>query len=91
MEALLSQLRKRDHKKGPTPYLDKLLAAFQQENKPNRAADKPAKADRVLEILESARTGGLAVASTGPIQPGNCPTTGDNHRYRQTPCQPYLL
>ena len=51
MEALLSQLRKRDHKKGPTPYLDKLLAAFQQENKTDRAARKPAKADRMPELL----------------------------------------
>jgi LuxR family transcriptional regulator, maltose regulon positive regulatory protein len=33
MEALLYQLRKRDHKNGPTPYLDTLLAAFQQESK----------------------------------------------------------
>jgi hypothetical protein len=33
MEALLYQLRKRNRKSGPTPYLDMLLAAFQQENK----------------------------------------------------------
>jgi len=32
MEALLYRLRKRDRKHGPTPYLDTLLAAFQQEN-----------------------------------------------------------
>ena len=51
MEAILSQLRKRDSKKGPTPYLDKLLAAFQQEHKLNRAAGKPAKASRALESL----------------------------------------
>ena len=51
MEALLSQLRKRDHKKGPTPYLDKLLAAFPQERKPDRVAGKPAKADRTPEPL----------------------------------------
>ncbi len=51
MEAILSQLRKRDSKKGLTPYLDKLLAAFQQEHKLNRAAGKPAKASRALESL----------------------------------------
>jgi len=32
MEALLYRLRKRERKSGPTPYLDKLLAAFQQES-----------------------------------------------------------
>jgi len=34
MEALLYyHLRKRDRKHGPTPYLDTLLAAFQQQSK----------------------------------------------------------
>jgi LuxR family maltose regulon positive regulatory protein len=33
MEALLYQLRKRNRKSGPTPYLDTLLTAFQQESK----------------------------------------------------------
>ena len=33
MQALLSQLRKRCAKQGPTPYLDTLLTAFQQESK----------------------------------------------------------
>ena len=33
MEALLYQLRKRQRKHGPTPYLDTLLAAFQQESR----------------------------------------------------------
>ncbi len=51
MEALLSQLRQRDHEHGPTPYLDKLLAVFQQERKPHRAAAKPAKASRMPEPL----------------------------------------
>ncbi len=51
MEALLSQLRQRDHEHGPTPYLDKLLAAFPQERKPHRAAGKPAKADRTPKLL----------------------------------------
>jgi LuxR family maltose regulon positive regulatory protein len=51
MQALLSQLRKRDHEHGPTPYLDKLLAVFQQEHKPEGAAAKPAKASRTPELL----------------------------------------
>jgi LuxR family maltose regulon positive regulatory protein len=51
MEALLSQLRKRDHEHGPTPYLDKLLAAFQQKRKTDRAKEKPAKADQTPELL----------------------------------------
>ena len=33
MEALLYRLRKQNCKRGPTPYLDTLLAAFQQESK----------------------------------------------------------
>jgi len=32
METLLSRLCKRDREQGPTPYLDTLLAAFQQES-----------------------------------------------------------
>jgi DNA-binding CsgD family transcriptional regulator len=33
MEALLYRLRKQRRKQGPTPYLDRLLAAFQQESR----------------------------------------------------------
>jgi LuxR family maltose regulon positive regulatory protein len=33
MEALLYRLRKQSRKQGPTPYLDRLLAAFQQESR----------------------------------------------------------
>jgi LuxR family maltose regulon positive regulatory protein len=51
METLLSQLRKRDQENGPTPYLDKLLAAFQQERKSDRAVGEPAKAYQMLEPL----------------------------------------
>jgi len=36
MEALLYQLRKRDRKHGPTLYLDRVIAAFQQENRAHR-------------------------------------------------------
>jgi LuxR family maltose regulon positive regulatory protein len=51
MQALLSQLRQRDHEHGPIPYLDKLLAAFPQERKPERAAAMPAKVSRTPELL----------------------------------------
>jgi LuxR family maltose regulon positive regulatory protein len=51
MQALLSQLRQHDHMHGPTPYLDKLLAVFQQERKPERATGEPAKASRTPELL----------------------------------------
>ncbi|HEX3641185.1 MAG TPA: hypothetical protein VHV10_07835 [Ktedonobacteraceae bacterium] len=32
IEALLYQMRKRDRRNGPTPYLDALLTTFQQES-----------------------------------------------------------
>jgi LuxR family maltose regulon positive regulatory protein len=51
MQALLSQLRQRDHEHGPTPYLDKLLAAFPQERKPESVAAMPAKVSRTPELL----------------------------------------
>jgi LuxR family maltose regulon positive regulatory protein len=51
MQALLSRLRQRDLVYGPTPYLDKLLAAFPQERKPERAAAMSAKASRTPELL----------------------------------------
>jgi LuxR family maltose regulon positive regulatory protein len=47
MEALLSRLRKRNVKQGPTPYLDSLLAAFQQEKK----AHQPAEASSQSQLL----------------------------------------
>jgi LuxR family maltose regulon positive regulatory protein len=43
MENLLSRLRKRERRHGPTPYLDKLLTAFEQECQTQRAAGMPAK------------------------------------------------
>jgi LuxR family maltose regulon positive regulatory protein len=60
MEALLYRLRKRNRKSGPTPYLDMLLTAFQQENKAYVRADKPTEAyqlpeplsERELEVLQ---------------------------------------
>ena len=47
VEALLYRLRKRNRKYGPTPYLDTLLTAFQQESK----AHVPAKAHQLPEPL----------------------------------------
>jgi LuxR family maltose regulon positive regulatory protein len=60
MEALLYQLRKRKRKDGPTPYLDTVLAAFQQERRANVQEREPTKAqllpeplsERELEILQ---------------------------------------
>jgi LuxR family maltose regulon positive regulatory protein len=60
IEALLYQLRKRERKKGPTLYLDTLLAAFQQESKTHVSAEEPTKAyqlpeplsERELEVLQ---------------------------------------
>jgi LuxR family maltose regulon positive regulatory protein len=40
MQALLYRLRKRCAKQGPTPYLDTLLTAFQQESKAHQPAEK---------------------------------------------------
>jgi LuxR family maltose regulon positive regulatory protein len=51
METLLYRLRKRDRKHGPTPYLDTLLAAFQQESIARAQAGKPTKAQPLPEPL----------------------------------------
>ena len=47
MEVLLYQLRRRDGKHGPTPYLDRLLDAFQQESKAHVLAGEHTKAQRL--------------------------------------------
>src|SRR5260370_5375973 len=60
MEALLYRLRKRDRKHGPTPYLDTLLATFQQESMVHVQAAERTKAqslsdplsERELEVLQ---------------------------------------
>jgi LuxR family maltose regulon positive regulatory protein len=51
METLLSRLRKRDLKSGPTPYLDTLLAAFQQERGARAQAEKRTQAQVLSEPL----------------------------------------
>ena len=51
MEVLLYQLRRRDGKHGPTPYLDRLLDAFQQESKAHVLAGEHTKAQRLPEPL----------------------------------------
>jgi LuxR family maltose regulon positive regulatory protein len=51
MEALLYQLRKRDGKHGPTPYLDTLLTAFQQESKAHVQMEELTKAQALPEQL----------------------------------------
>ncbi len=60
MEALLYRLRKRNRKSGPTPYLDTLLAAFQQESMARAQAGEPTKiqllpeplSERELQVLQ---------------------------------------
>src|SRR2546430_1254076 len=60
MEALLYQLRKRERKNGPTPYLDTLLTAFQQESMAHAQAGEPTKmqllpeplSERELQVLQ---------------------------------------
>ncbi len=51
MESLLRQLQKRYRKHGPTPYLDTVLAAFQQETTAHLQAGEPTKAQPLLEPL----------------------------------------
>ena len=51
MENLLYRLRKRDLKNGPTPYLDTLLAAFQQERMTRVQSEERAQAQALPEPL----------------------------------------
>jgi len=51
METLLYRLRKRDLKKGPTPYLDTLLAAFQQGSRTRAQAEERTQAQALPEPL----------------------------------------
>ena len=51
MEALLYRLRKRCAKQGPTPYLDTLLSAFQQESKAHRPVAKSSQSQHLPEPL----------------------------------------
>jgi len=51
METLLYRLRKRDLKSGPTPYLDTLLAAFQQESRARAQAEERIQAQALPEPL----------------------------------------
>jgi LuxR family transcriptional regulator, maltose regulon positive regulatory protein len=65
LEALLYQLRKRERKHGPTPYLDTLLAAFQQESMAHAQVGEPTKlqplpeplSERELQVLQSLARG----------------------------------
>jgi len=60
MEALLYSLRKRDRKRGPTPYLDTLIAAFQREREAQAPTEESTKtqmlpkplSERELQILQ---------------------------------------
>jgi LuxR family maltose regulon positive regulatory protein len=60
METLLSHLRRRDRKCGPTPYLDTLLAAFQQDPRKHAQTEERTQApvlpkplsERELQVLQ---------------------------------------
>ena len=51
METLLYRLRESDLKRGPTPYLDTLLAAFQQESRARAQAEERTQAQALPEPL----------------------------------------
>jgi LuxR family maltose regulon positive regulatory protein len=52
IEALLYRMRKRDCRNGPTPYLDTLLTAFQQERKgPAQVEEESIKMQPIAEPL----------------------------------------
>jgi LuxR family maltose regulon positive regulatory protein len=51
MESLLYRLRRRNRKHGPTPYLDTLLAAFQQETKTHAHTEEHTQAYQLPEPL----------------------------------------
>ena len=51
MEALLHQLRQHNAKHEPTPYLDTLLTAFQQENKAYPLAEESTKPQLLSKLL----------------------------------------
>jgi LuxR family maltose regulon positive regulatory protein len=51
MQVLLSHLRKQCAKQGPTPYLDTLLSAFQQESKAHQSAEKATTSQLLPEPL----------------------------------------
>src|SRR5260370_40174892 len=65
MEARLYRLRKRNRKSGPTPYLDTLLAAFQQESKAHAQAGEPTKAHQLPEPLSEPELEVLQVLARG--------------------------
>jgi LuxR family maltose regulon positive regulatory protein len=52
MEALLYRLRRRSRKHGPTPYLDTLLAVFQQKTKTHAQTEAPAQLPEPLSERE---------------------------------------
>ena len=84
MESLLYRLRKRNRKHGPTPYLDTLLAAFQQETKTHAQREEPAQAYQLPEPLSEREREVLQLLAQGVSNLGNCPRTGHYGRHGQT-------
>jgi LuxR family maltose regulon positive regulatory protein len=65
MQALLSQLREQQHKTGPTPYLDTLLAVFQQESRARAQAEERTQAPALPEPLSERELQVLQVLAQG--------------------------
>ena len=65
MESLLYRLRRRNRKHGPTPYLDTLLAAFQQETRTCAQTEEPAKVYQLPEPLSEREREVLQLLASG--------------------------
>jgi LuxR family maltose regulon positive regulatory protein len=69
MEALLYHLRRRDLKSGPTPYLDTLLAAFQQQSRTRAQAEERTQAPALPEALSERELQVLQLLAQGLSNP----------------------
>jgi LuxR family maltose regulon positive regulatory protein len=65
METLLYRLRKRDHNNGPTPYLDTLIAAFQQERIVRVQSEERAQVQALPEPLSKREMEALKLLARG--------------------------
>ncbi|HEY4035655.1 MAG TPA: LuxR C-terminal-related transcriptional regulator [Ktedonobacteraceae bacterium] len=65
MESLLYRLRRRNRKHGPTPYLDTLLAAFQQETRTCVQTEEPTKVYQLPEPLSEREREVLQLLASG--------------------------
>ncbi len=65
MESLLYQLQRRNRRRGPTPYLDTLLAAFQQETKVYARTEESTQASQLPESLSQREREVLHLLASG--------------------------